>query len=114
MNMCVLTTTTAAVEISGTQYSFLDHKTDRLGISLNIMSRITRGISLEEWEEKTKLSDKGKQSVQDLQDACAELPLPANWVSYHSTCDHQLLTCKQVFGRQIIRFTIFRHLAWNT
>lgn len=51
-------------------------------ISLNIMSRITRGISLEEWEEKTKLNDKEKQSVQDLQDACAELPLPSNWVCF--------------------------------
>lgn len=42
--------------------------------------RVTRGISLEEWEEKTKLSEKEKRSVYDLQDACAELPLPANWV----------------------------------
>jgi hypothetical protein len=56
------------------------------------MSRVTRGISLEEWEEKTKLSDKEKQSVQDLQDACAELPLPSNWVSYFSHCRHQLET----------------------
>lgn len=44
------------------------------------MARVTRGISLEEWEEKTKLTEKEKQSVYDLQDACAELPLPSNWV----------------------------------
>lgn len=44
------------------------------------MARVTRGISLEEWEEKTKLTEKEKQSVYDLQDACTELPLPSNWV----------------------------------
>ena len=44
------------------------------------MTKVTRGISLEEWEEKTKLTEKEKQSVFDLQDACAELPLPSNWV----------------------------------
>lgn len=44
------------------------------------MSRVARGISLEEWEEKTKLDDKTKQSVYDIQEACAELPLPPNWV----------------------------------
>lgn len=52
------------------------------------MARVTRGISLEEWEEKTKLTDKEKQSVYDLQGACAELPLPSNWVKQrrlHST-----------------------------
>ncbi|CAO0796441.1 unnamed protein product [Mucor circinelloides] len=43
------------------------------------MARVTRGISLEEWEEKTKLTEKEKQSVYDLQDACTELPLPSNW-----------------------------------
>ncbi|CAO3654870.1 unnamed protein product [Mucor hiemalis] len=43
------------------------------------MARVTRGISLEEWEEKTKLGEKEKQSVYNLQDACAELPLPSNW-----------------------------------
>lgn len=46
------------------------------------MTRVTRGISLEEWEEKTKLNEKQKQSVYDLQDACAELPLPSNWVGF--------------------------------
>lgn len=45
------------------------------------MARVTRGISLEEWEEKTKLTDKEKKSVYDLQDACTELPLPSNWVT---------------------------------
>lgn len=44
------------------------------------MTRVSRGISLEEWEEKTKLGEKQKQSVYDIQDACAELPLPSNWV----------------------------------
>jgi hypothetical protein len=44
------------------------------------MSRVTRGISLEEWEEKTQLSEKEKQSVFELQEACVELPLPSNWV----------------------------------
>ncbi|GAA5814892.1 hypothetical protein MFLAVUS_008395 [Mucor flavus] len=43
------------------------------------MTRVTRGISLEEWEEKAKLNEKQQQSVYDLQDACAELPLPSNW-----------------------------------
>ncbi|KAI8330814.1 Sec34-like family-domain-containing protein [Choanephora cucurbitarum] len=43
------------------------------------MTKVTRGISLEEWEEKTKLTEKEKQSVFDLQDACTELPLPSNW-----------------------------------
>ncbi|KAI8890745.1 Sec34-domain-containing protein [Backusella circina FSU 941] len=40
---------------------------------------MTRGISLEEWEEKTQLSEKEKQSVFELQEACVELPLPSNW-----------------------------------
>ncbi|CAJ0912409.1 687_t:CDS:10 [Entrophospora sp. SA101] len=33
-------------------------------------------ISLEEWEIKTQLSEAQRQSVLELQDACAELPLP--------------------------------------
>jgi hypothetical protein len=33
-------------------------------------------ISLEEWEIKTQLSESQRQSVLELQDACAELPLP--------------------------------------
>ncbi|KAI7868135.1 Sec34-like family-domain-containing protein [Spinellus fusiger] len=44
------------------------------------MARVKRGISLEEWEEKTRLSEKEQQIVYDLQEACAELPLPANWL----------------------------------
>ncbi|CAO3685786.1 unnamed protein product [Rhizopus stolonifer] len=32
-------------------------------------------ISLEEWEEKTKLSDNQKQTVHDLQEACMDSPL---------------------------------------
>ncbi|KAI9314096.1 Sec34-like family-domain-containing protein [Dichotomocladium elegans] len=45
------------------------------------MTRVIRGISLEDWEEKTQLSENELQSVYDLQDACAELPLPSNWTS---------------------------------
>lgn len=51
-----------------------------LQLQINTMARVTRGISIEEWEEKTKLGEKEKQSVYNLQDACAELPLPSNWV----------------------------------
>ncbi|KAI8973751.1 Sec34-like family-domain-containing protein [Mycotypha africana] len=43
------------------------------------MSKVARSISLEDWEEKTKLSEKQNQSVYELQNACAELPLPPNW-----------------------------------
>ncbi|ORZ02713.1 Sec34-like family-domain-containing protein [Syncephalastrum racemosum] len=43
------------------------------------MARITRGISLEEWEEKTQLGENELQSIYELQEACAELPLPAGW-----------------------------------
>jgi hypothetical protein len=35
-----------------------------------------KGITLEEWEAKTKLTELQRQSVLELQDACAELPLP--------------------------------------
>lgn len=35
-----------------------------------------KGITLEEWETKTKLTELQRQSVLELQDACAELPLP--------------------------------------
>ncbi|KAI7904190.1 Sec34-like family-domain-containing protein [Cokeromyces recurvatus] len=38
-----------------------------------------RGTLLEEWEEKTKLTEKEQQSIYDLQEACTELPLPSNW-----------------------------------
>ncbi|KAI8367627.1 Sec34-like family-domain-containing protein [Radiomyces spectabilis] len=44
------------------------------------MVRATRGISLEEWEEKTQLDDKQQQSVYQLQEACLELPLPSHWL----------------------------------
>ena len=37
-------------------------------------------ISLEQWEQKTQLTETELQSVYDLQDACEELPLPTNWV----------------------------------
>ncbi|CAG8605864.1 6772_t:CDS:1, partial [Racocetra fulgida] len=35
-----------------------------------------KGITLEEWESKTQLTEIQKQSVLELQEACAELPLP--------------------------------------
>ena len=35
-----------------------------------------KGITLEEWEAKTQLTETQRQSVLELQDACAELPLP--------------------------------------
>ncbi|ORX59004.1 Sec34-domain-containing protein [Hesseltinella vesiculosa] len=41
--------------------------------------RATRTISLEEWEEKTQLSEKQLASVQDIKDACLDLPLPSSW-----------------------------------
>ncbi|KAI8978061.1 Sec34-like family-domain-containing protein [Pilobolus umbonatus] len=43
------------------------------------MAKIVRGISLEEWEEKTRLTEQEKQTVYDIQDACTELPLPPHW-----------------------------------
>ncbi|ORE04923.1 Sec34-domain-containing protein [Rhizopus microsporus var. microsporus] len=36
-------------------------------------------ISLEEWEEKTKLTEVQKQAVHDIQEACLDLPLPSSW-----------------------------------
>ncbi|KAH8549971.1 Sec34-like family-domain-containing protein [Umbelopsis sp. PMI_123] len=39
--------------------------------------RPLHGPSLEEWEDKTKLSELERQSVFELHDSCAELPLPA-------------------------------------
>ncbi|RUS30632.1 Sec34-like family-domain-containing protein [Jimgerdemannia flammicorona] len=39
-------------------------------------TRPTRGMTLEEWESKTQLTDAQKQTVLEIQDACAELPLP--------------------------------------
>ncbi|KAJ8655596.1 hypothetical protein O0I10_008684 [Lichtheimia ornata] len=45
------------------------------------MTAVHRSISLEEWEAKTQLSESELQSVYELQDACAELPLPSNWSS---------------------------------
>lgn len=41
-------------------------------------TRPARGMTLEEWESKTQLTDTQKQSVLELQEACAELPLPDN------------------------------------
>lgn len=49
------------------------------------MARIARGISLEEWEEKTQLSETELQSVYDLQGYCAELPWPSSWVKPEHT-----------------------------
>ncbi|RIA80198.1 Sec34-like family-domain-containing protein [Glomus cerebriforme] len=40
-----------------------------------------RGITLEEWEAKTQLTETQRQSVLELQDACAELPLPEGVLS---------------------------------
>ncbi|CAG8512769.1 11132_t:CDS:10 [Rhizophagus irregularis] len=40
-----------------------------------------KGITLEEWEAKTKLTELQRQSVLELQDACAELPLPEGVLS---------------------------------
>lgn len=65
----------------------------------NIMTRVTRGISLEEWEEKAKLNEKQQQSVYDLQDACAELPLPSNWVGPFCCCPYTIIDVLLVFGR---------------
>ncbi|KAI9489876.1 Sec34-like family-domain-containing protein [Zychaea mexicana] len=45
------------------------------------MARVSGGISLEQWELKTQLTENELQSVYDLQDACEELPLPTNWIS---------------------------------
>lgn len=52
------------------------------------MTAVHRGISLEEWEAKTQLSENELQSVYELQDACAELPLPSNWVSAWNQTDN--------------------------
>ncbi|CAG8451846.1 10392_t:CDS:10 [Dentiscutata heterogama] len=40
-----------------------------------------KGITLEEWESKTQLTEVQKQSVLELQEACAELPLPDGFLS---------------------------------
>ncbi|RIB08130.1 Sec34-like family-domain-containing protein [Gigaspora rosea] len=40
-----------------------------------------KGITLEEWESKTQLTELQKQSVLELQEACAELPLPDGFLS---------------------------------
>ncbi|GBB87592.1 hypothetical protein RclHR1_14060001 [Rhizophagus clarus] len=40
-----------------------------------------KGVTLEEWEAKTKLTELQRQSVLELQDACAELPLPEGVLS---------------------------------
>jgi hypothetical protein len=39
-------------------------------------ARPQHGPSLEDWEEKTRLSELENQSVFELHDSCAELPLP--------------------------------------
>lgn len=39
-------------------------------------ARPLHGPSLEEWEDKTRLSELERQSVFELQDSCTELPLP--------------------------------------
>ncbi|KAI8137696.1 Sec34-like family-domain-containing protein [Fennellomyces sp. T-0311] len=48
---------------------------------MTAMARVSRGISLEDWEDKTQLTETELQGVYDLQDACEELPLPSNWIS---------------------------------
>lgn len=68
------------------------------------MARITRGISLEDWEEKTQLGENELQSVYDLQEACAELPLPAGWVKYILYHDNFWLNQAQVY-RQAVGLT---------
>ncbi|KAL1927436.1 hypothetical protein VTP01DRAFT_3673 [Rhizomucor pusillus] len=45
------------------------------------MAKVIRGISLEEWEEKTQLTEDELRGVYELQDACSELPLPSNWLT---------------------------------
>ncbi|CAG8436571.1 4543_t:CDS:2, partial [Scutellospora calospora] len=40
-----------------------------------------KGITLEEWESKTQLTEIQKQSVLELQEACAELPLPDGFLN---------------------------------
>ena len=35
-----------------------------------------KGITLEDWESKTQLTEAQKVGVLELQDACKELPLP--------------------------------------
>lgn len=39
-------------------------------------ARVQHGPSLEEWEEKTRLSGLEQKSVFEINDSCAELPLP--------------------------------------
>ncbi|KAI8096515.1 uncharacterized protein BX664DRAFT_355870 [Halteromyces radiatus] len=43
------------------------------------MARIARGISLEDWEDKARLNEKQLQSVYEIKETCAELPLPSSW-----------------------------------
>jgi hypothetical protein len=45
------------------------------------MARVMRGISLEDWEDKTRLNEKQLQSVYEIKQTCTELPLPSSWVS---------------------------------
>ncbi|CAG8471282.1 5572_t:CDS:10 [Ambispora leptoticha] len=40
-----------------------------------------KGITLEEWESKTQLTELQKQSVLEIQDACLELPLPEGYLN---------------------------------
>ncbi|CAO3632753.1 unnamed protein product [Cunninghamella echinulata] len=43
------------------------------------MAKVTRSISLEDWEEKTQLNEKQLQSVYEVKETCTELPLPSSW-----------------------------------
>ncbi|KAI9305796.1 Sec34-like family-domain-containing protein [Cunninghamella echinulata] len=43
------------------------------------MAKVTRSISLEDWEEKTRLNEKQLQSVYEVKETCTELPLPSSW-----------------------------------
>ena len=52
-------------------------------------------ISLEQWEQKTQLTETELQSVYDLQDACEELPLPTNWVKIIIIIQFFIRTCRK-------------------
>lgn len=62
-------------------------------------------ISLEEWEEKTKLTEVQKQAVHDIQEACLDLPLPSSWVNNSNRTVIQIyLPClKSTLKRSLLR-----------
>lgn len=74
------------------------------------MARVIRGISLEDWEEKTQLTDHELQGVYELQEACSELPLPSNWVCCRRlwlTVKCHALICLVADERQIHHLSCF-------